>query len=75
MSEIDVFVWHDSDGKITAVGVPHPDMVGKVQSIARSGHGAVCVRVPEEHLKRLHETHQIDVERGVVTPRRRAERP
>jgi hypothetical protein len=72
MAEIDVFVWHDNDGNITAVGVPHPDVVGRVQSIAPAGHGALHLRVPEGHLERLHETHQIDVAKRVVVPRHRA---
>jgi hypothetical protein len=34
MAEVDVFVWYDSDGNITAIGTPHPDRVASVHPIA-----------------------------------------
>lgn len=34
MAEVDVFVWYDSDGNITAIGTPHPDRLASVHPIA-----------------------------------------
>jgi hypothetical protein len=48
-------------------------MVGRVQSIAPAGDGAMHLKVSEGHLKRLHETHRIDVGRGVTAPTWRQE--
>ena len=71
MAEIDVFVWHDKDGNITAVGVPHPDVVGRVQPVAPEGHGSLHLKVPEAQVDRLHETHRIDVAKRAIVPRYR----
>lgn len=34
MAEVDVFVWYDGDGNITAIGTPHRDRVASVHPIA-----------------------------------------
>lgn len=72
MAEIDAFVWHDSDGNITAVGTPHPEMIGRVRPIAAAERGVLQLKVDESRLDRLHETYRIDVERRALTPRRPA---
>ena len=44
MAEVDVFVWYDSDGIITAIGTPHPDRVASVHPIAAKDRDVLRVR-------------------------------
>jgi hypothetical protein len=69
MADIDVFVWHDSAGNITAVGTPHPDSIGRVRAVAPAEHAVLPMKVAEAQLARLHETHRIDVEKRALAPR------
>jgi hypothetical protein len=69
MAEIDVFVWHDNDGNITAVGAPHPDMVGRVRPVAAADRGVLQTKIDESYIDRLHEIYRIDIKCQALAPR------
>lgn len=68
MVDIDVFVWHDADGSITAVGTPHPSIIDRVKPIAITDRWVLHLKVPEHYIEQLHATHRIDVLKGVLVP-------
>lgn len=69
MTNIDVFVWHDTDGNITAVGTPHPSVIGKVTPLAATERSVIHLNVPENSIKHLHKTHYINVVEGKLVQR------
>jgi hypothetical protein len=68
MTEVEVFVWHDSDGNITATGTPHPDMVERILPIAGKDRSVLPIKVDSSDIDKLHETHRVDVKRRVLVP-------
>jgi hypothetical protein len=68
MPEIDVFVWHDSDGNITATGTPHPDMVGRILPVAGKDRSVLPIKIDSSQIDKLHETYRVDVKRRVLVP-------
>jgi len=68
MAEVDVFVWYDSDGNITAIGTPHPDRVASVHPIAAKDRDVLRVRLDASRLERLHETYRVDIAGRGLTP-------
>jgi hypothetical protein len=69
MAEVEVFVWHDGNGNITATGTPHPDMAGRLRPIAGSDRSVLRTKAEASQVARLHETHRVDVERRLLSPR------
>ncbi len=61
-------IWHDSEGKILAVGRPHEDAGGEVQPLAPGTGGVIEADVDKELLARLHESHAVDVQNGRLRP-------
>jgi len=70
MAEIEAFIWYDADGNITACGTPHPSAVRRVEPIASADREVLRLKVLEEEIDRLHETHYIDVGKHMLVPRR-----
>jgi hypothetical protein len=69
MVDVDVFVWHDSDGNITAVGRPHPSFADRVRPVAPADRSVLHLRVPEHQIEHLCESHCIDVVKHTLMPR------
>jgi hypothetical protein len=74
VTEIEVFVWHDRQGNITAVGTPHPSIAGRVKPLAAAERDVLLVKVREHEIQRLHETHYVDVIARTLAPRQGAAR-
>jgi hypothetical protein len=74
MADIEAFIWHDHQGKIVAVGYPTPGCKEKIEPLAKSNHKVLKLRVPEEHLRTLHLTHAIDIEKSTLCSRPGTER-
>jgi hypothetical protein len=69
MFDVDVFVWHDSNGNITAVGRPHPSFASRVRPVAAADRSVLHLKVPEHQIRQLRETHRIDVVQRTLVPR------
>lgn len=69
MAAIDAFIWHDHRGKIVAVGYAASGFEERIEPLARPEHKVLKLRVPEEHLRTLHLTHEIDVEKSDLRAR------
>jgi hypothetical protein len=70
MTEVDVFVWHDLSGNITAVGhvvAGSGDQV--VEPVATGDRQVLTVRLLPDHLPTLHSTHIVDMERRCLVNR------
>ncbi|WP_198386217.1 hypothetical protein [Burkholderia ubonensis] len=67
---IRVHVWYNAKGAILAVGhAPHGDRARYVVPLFQDGHCHLDADVDECQLKRLHETHKVDIERKILTER------
>lgn len=65
-----VYVWHDSEGNITAVGRPAPSARGRIVPVAGLGRAVTPVEVAEQDIATLHRTHEIDVKQRTLRLRR-----
>ena len=72
MTDVDVFVWYDADGTITAVGHVVPGQADKVEPLAGENQRVLKLRMGVDTLGTLHETHAVDPHKGVLCPRRQA---
>jgi len=71
MHDIDVFIWYDADGQITAVGSPHPSAVSRVKPFPSAEREVLHVTMENKDrsdLKQLHKTHRIDVVKRALVP-------
>jgi hypothetical protein len=71
MQDMDVFIWYDSDGKITAVGTPHPAAGDRVKPVPSAERDVLHLTMEENdriNLKHLHRTHRVDVVKHVLVP-------
>jgi hypothetical protein len=69
MQNIDVFIWYDRAGKITAVGTPHSAAVGRVEARPSAERDVLHVTMEDmngANLKSLHRTHCVDVARRAL---------
>ena len=74
MQDIDVFVWYDADGNITAVGTPNPAAGSRVEPRSSADRDVLQLTMGENdrgNLKQLHMTHRVDVAKRVLVPRQR----
>jgi hypothetical protein len=70
MADVDVFVWYDSNGNITAVGHVIAGQAEKVEPLAGENQKVLKLRMGVEGLGTLRETHTVDPHKGVLCPRR-----
>jgi len=71
MENIDVSIWYDRGGKITAVGTPHPASVGRVQPRPSADRDVLHLTMEDKdrgNLKQLHRTHCVDVVKRALVP-------
>jgi len=61
--EHEVHVWHDPSGRIVAWGHTSEGTKVKLKAIpiATAGHAVLTLRVQQQDLPILHETHRVDV--------------
>jgi hypothetical protein len=69
MGDKGVFVWHDADGNITAVGYQAAASDKVIEPVASEDRSVLSLTVADEHLTELHRTHCIDVENATLIPR------
>jgi hypothetical protein len=72
MSRVTIHVWHTPDGQIVAIGRPGKASNLKdvqVTPISERGHTVFATDVDEHTIEKLHETHVVDIKRGVLVPR------
>lgn len=72
MSDVDVFVWYDQSGNITAVGHVVPGQAEKIEPLVGENQRVLKLRMAVDGLGRLHETHTVDPHKGVLCPRRQS---
>lgn len=60
--ENEVHVWHDSSGRIVAWGHTTEGTKARLKAIpiAKPGHAVLTVRVQQQDVPTLHETHRVD---------------
>jgi hypothetical protein len=60
--EKEVNIWYDHNGRIVAWGYLNPKAPVALNAVplAGSGHEALTVKLSEQHLAELHETHYVD---------------
>lgn len=68
MSKTKVFVWHDLNGQIVAIG--RATGKRKVSAIAGQGQGVVETEVEHEKIKTLHRSHVVDLFSRTVTEKK-----
>jgi hypothetical protein len=67
--DVDVFVWHDFDGNITAVGHVAAGHARKIEPLVIGNQKVLKLRRGHEQLDTLHLTHIVDVGKGTLSPR------
>jgi len=75
MSRVAIHVWHTPEGQIVAIGQPAETSDVNVVPISERGHTVLATDVDEHVIEKLHETHVVDVQRGVLVPRDRGSLP
>ena len=68
MSIVEVHIWYDGDGKITAVGRPHPSSRQRVIPAPGRGREVISAQIAEEYITALHRTHLVDVREKRLAP-------
>ena len=60
--EKEISIWYDRNGRIVAWGHLNPEAPIALNAVplTASGHEALTVKLSEEHLPELHETHYVD---------------
>lgn len=60
--EKEVSIWYNREGRIVAWGHLNPNAPISLNAIplTESGHESLTLKVPEQHLGDLHETHYVD---------------
>ena len=68
MAKVSIHVWHDRNGQILAIGRAPSSAKSKrkVVPIAGRNQSVLETIVAENAIKSLHNTHRVDVERGVL---------
>jgi co-chaperonin GroES (HSP10) len=57
-----IFVWHDKQGKIIAVGKPARQMVNRMEPVAvKETHSVFSTEVEEHEIKNMLRTHRVDI--------------
>lgn len=69
MPIVRAFVWHDSAGKILAVGHPVAGSQRTILPVAGGNGGVLAADIDEEDLPLLIESHAVDIEGGYVVER------
>jgi hypothetical protein len=69
MADVVALVWHDLDGNITAVGHQVAGSDKTIEPIASDDRRVLKLTVSDEHIRRLHLTHCIDVDNARLVPR------
>jgi hypothetical protein len=64
MAEQDVFIWHNLDGTIVAVGRAAHGLEERIEPIAAPHQRVLRMRVPQDHVASLHQTHRVDLITG-----------
>jgi hypothetical protein len=60
-----IHIWYDQQGKIIAVGKPAKHMVDRVQPLAANvNHSVISTDVEDDAIKRIHQTHLVDVDKA-----------
>ena len=72
MADVDVFVWYDLNGTITAVGHVVAGQTEKVEPLAGENQKVLKLRMGVDGLGTLHRTHTVDPHKGVLCPRRQS---
>jgi len=66
MAKINVHIWHDTSGRIVAVGRPTAHC--KAVPIVGQNTHSLAAEIDEKLIADLHRTHKIDVKKGEVVP-------
>lgn len=69
MATASVFLWHDREGSITAVGQPAPGCENRVEPLASDAIHVLRVEIDERLLLELHRTHRVDLDHGALVAR------
>jgi hypothetical protein len=70
MANVDVYVWHDEHGNITAAGHVPAGSTKKIRALAHWDRRVIKLSIAQDYLKTLHVTHKIDVAKGALMPRK-----
>ena len=68
MSTVEVHVWYDRHGKITAVGRPHPSHRERIVALPTADRAVISAKIAEEKVAALHRTHVVDVNQRKLAP-------
>jgi hypothetical protein len=65
MTNVNVFVWHDARGTITAIGRELGE-VGGCTPIAGEDQSVIAADVEDQSIANLYKTHMVDVSRKLI---------
>jgi hypothetical protein len=73
--EKEVSIWYDRNGRIIAWGhlVPKAPVALNAVPLVGPGHEALTVKLSEQHLAELHETHYVDCDAKRVVKKKSVE--